>query len=369
MKDINVINFFEENNLNFSSNFNLGVTNLPSKLNFGEEINNIKNNQLHANMKFTFSNPEYSGLGDKFDWAKSAILITYNYKNKTQPSMLTSPGYGQIARFAEEDYYLPLKNKITEIEQVFEKLNIKFKSFIDNPNHYDRTFFVSSGLGWQGKSTMMLTPGSGPWQLLATIYVDHAFEDSENTNYSCGECNLCQISCPTGALNSEYKLDSNKCISYWLQSPELIPYEMRDAIGNKFYGCDDCLTSCPPGQENNNVVIFNKNQQVNLEAIIKEDNEKLNEMFYWFYIPKRNAEYLKRNAIIALGNNPDQNTSSFLEKIYPESSSHLKIYIMWALFKIGNNDVCQNLINSFDSEENSIKEEYEKLKKVISLAK
>ena len=111
MKDINVINFFEENNINFSSNFNLGVTKLPSKLDFGKEINNIKNNQLHANMKFTFSNPEYSGLGDKFDWAKSAILITYNYKNKTQPSMLTSPGYGQIARFAEKDYYLPLKNK------------------------------------------------------------------------------------------------------------------------------------------------------------------------------------------------------------------------------------------------------------------
>ena len=109
MKDINVINFFEENNLNFSSNFNFGVTNLPSKLDFAEEINEIKSNQLHANMKFTFSNPEYSGFGDKFNWAKSAILITYNYKNKTQPSMLTSPGHGQIARFAEKDYYLPLK--------------------------------------------------------------------------------------------------------------------------------------------------------------------------------------------------------------------------------------------------------------------
>ena len=109
MKDINVINFFEENNLNFSSNFKLGVTTLPSKLDFGKKINNIKNNQLHANMKFTFSNPEYSGLGDKFRWAKSAILITYNYKNKTQPSMLTSPGHGQIARFAEKDYYLSRK--------------------------------------------------------------------------------------------------------------------------------------------------------------------------------------------------------------------------------------------------------------------
>lgn len=59
---------------------------------------------------------------------------------------------------------------------------------------------------------------------------------------------LCQISCPTGALDEEYTLDSNKCISYWLQSPEIIPHDMRSYIGNRFYGCDECLTSCPPGQ-------------------------------------------------------------------------------------------------------------------------
>jgi hypothetical protein len=92
-------------------------------------------------------------------------------------------------------------------------------------------------------------------------------------------------------------------------------------------------------------------------------------MFYWFYIPKRNAEYLKRNAIIALGNNPDQNTLRFLEQIYPESSSHLKMYILWALFKIGDNNIYQNFINSFDPEDNTIKEEYEKLKEMISLSK
>ena len=369
MKEINIINFLEDNDIKLSSNFKLGVTSLPSNINFEKKISEIKDKQLHANMKFTFSNPEYSGLGDKFDWAKSAILITYNYKNKTQPSMLTSPGYGQIARFAEEDYYLPLKNKITEIEQVFEKLNIKFKSFIDNPNHYDRTFFVSSGLGWQGKSTMMLTPGSGPWQLLATIYVDHAFEESKNTNYSCGECNLCQISCPTGALSSEYKLDSNKCISYWLQSPELIPYEMRDAIGNKFYGCDDCLTSCPPGQENKIIVTFNEKQQVNLQEIIKSDDKDLLKKYYWFYIPKRNTEFLKRNAIIALGNNPDNYTSEFFKNIYSKLSTHLKIYVIWALFKSKNIDLCKQLIKTFDSDNQSILEEYEKLKKMISLVK
>mgnify|MGYP003308204381 CR=1 FL=1 len=124
MKDINVINFFEDNNIKLSSNFNVGVTSLPSKLNFEHQISEIKNNQLHANMKFTFSNPEYSGLGDKFNWAKSAILITYNYKNNTQPSMLTSPGYGLIARFAEKDYYLPLKNKISDYNSI-SKLQIR----------------------------------------------------------------------------------------------------------------------------------------------------------------------------------------------------------------------------------------------------
>jgi len=369
MKDINVINFFEDNNIELSSNFNVGVTSLPSKLNFEHQISEIKNNQLHANMKFTFSKPEYSGLGDKFSWAKSAILLTYNYKNKTQPSMLVSPGHGQIARFAEKDYYLPLKNKIFEIEKVFEKLDIKFHSFIDNPSHYDRTFFVSSGLGWQGKSTMMLTPGSGPWQLLATIYVDLNFVEDKKSDFSCGECNLCQISCPTGALDEEYKLDSNKCISYWLQSPEIIPYEIRDAIGNKFYGCDDCLTSCPPGQDNKINITFNEDQQVDLKEIIKSDDNKLLEKYYWFYIPKRNAEFLKRNAIIALGNNPDIYISNFLKNLYSELSTHLKIYVLWALFKSKNMDLCKQLIKKYDADNQSILEEYEKLKEMISLVK
>jgi epoxyqueuosine reductase len=369
MKEINIINFLEDNDIKLSSNFKLGVTSLPSNINFEKKISEIKDKQLHANMKFTFSKPEYSGLADKFSWAKSALLLTYNYKNKTQPSMLVSPGYGQIARFAEEDYYLPLKNKILEIEKVFENLDVKFQSFIDSPSHYDRTFFVSSGLGWQGKSTMMLTPGSGPWQLLSTIYVDFNFKENKNSEFSCGECNLCQISCPTGALDTDYKLDSNKCISYWLQSPEIIPYEIRDAIGNKFYGCDDCLTSCPPGQENKIIVTFNKNQRVNLQEIIESDDERLLEKYYWFYIPKRNAEFLKRNAIIALGNNPDNSTSEFFRNVYSKFSTHLKIYILWALVKNNNFELCEQLIKLYDSGNPNILEEYEKLKEMISLVK
>ncbi len=87
----------------------------------------------------------------------------------------------QLKYCANDVIYL---HKIFEIEKVFESLNIKFHSFIDNPSHYDRAFFVSSGLGWQGKSTMMLTPGSGPWQLLATIYVGLNFVEDKNSDFS-----------------------------------------------------------------------------------------------------------------------------------------------------------------------------------------
>ena len=200
---------------------------MPSGLNFSSQIKKVKTLNQHANMKFTFSNPDYSGLVDKFEWANSALIFAYDYKNKVNISNLTNTGYGQIARFAQQDFYLPLKKNIKKFEDLFNDLNIRNETFIDNPNHYDRSLFEKSGMGWQGKSTMMLTPGIGPWQLLGTIYVEINFQPTEERSFSCGECNLCQISCPTGALDKEYRLDSNKCISYWLQSPEIIPYEMR----------------------------------------------------------------------------------------------------------------------------------------------
>ena len=148
---------------------------MPSGLNFSSRIKKVKTLNQHANMKFTFSNPDYSGLVDKFEWANSALIFAYDYKNKVNISNLTNTGYGQIARFAQQDFYLPLKKNIKKFEDLFNDLNIRNETFIDNPNHYDRSLFEKSGMGWQGKSTMMLTPGIGPWQLLGTIYVEINF--------------------------------------------------------------------------------------------------------------------------------------------------------------------------------------------------
>lgn len=366
MEDKNLINFLNENSIDIPKNIKFGVVNLPSNLFVGDKISDSKKQQFHAGMKFTFSKPEFSGLGDKFNWSKTAIVLALSYKNNIKISSTTKPGYGHIAGFAQQDYYLPLKKFISEIEEVFSKYDFRSTSFVDSPSHYDRLFFENSGLGWQGKSTMMLTPVTGPWQLLGTIYVDQIFESTQQGSFSCGNCNLCQISCPTGALNNEYVLDSRKCISYWLQSPEIVPYDIRIAIGNKFYGCDDCLTSCPPGQDRNLLTISNSKQNINLESIILSNDDELLNKYYWFYIPKRNPIYLKRNAIIALANNPNKNTLNFFLDAYLLLDIELRKYLLWGFWRLSNLSSVKELIIKYDFNNQEIIDEYEKLKGMIS---
>jgi len=354
MKEIILKNFFQENGIEVPKNFEVKVVKLPSNLDFSQKINRAKNSNLHADMKFTFKDPFYSGLTNKFEWAKSALIITYQYKEKNEMSLTPKTGQGRIAKFAEEDFYKPLKEFSKKIETKLEKESILFTTFIDNPNHYDRMFFESSGLGWQGKSTMMLSPGIGPWILIATIYVSENFQPNKIKKFSCGSCNLCQISCPTGALDKAYQLDANKCISYWLQSPQTIPYEMRIAIGSRLYGCDECLLSCPPGQESTKVEIKSTKANIDLVEILDMSDNELLEKFYWFYIPKRDADFIRRNAIIVAANNINNSLEVKLLEKFVHFSENLKLYIIWAFWRFGK----LNNLEKFIKNSNFINETY-----------
>ena len=186
MKDINLINYLNKHNIDVPEYMSVSTVSLPSLVNKSEEIKHVKNENKHADMKFTFSNPDYSGLGDKFKWAKSCIIISFNYGENYKTSIASPLGKGSIARFAVKDYYEPIKQFINILKNHFDDLNIKTHEFIDNPSHYDRLFFEKSGMGWQGKSSMMLTPTVGPWQLIGNLYVEKDFKSPSEASYSCG---------------------------------------------------------------------------------------------------------------------------------------------------------------------------------------
>ena len=337
--------------------FQYGVVQLPSQINKTVEIQMAKNKGHHAEMAFTFSKPENSGKANKYDWAKSAIVVAYNYMQKSSYETVTKPGYSRIAVFSTEDHYEPLRKEIKLITSSLNDKGHQFKSFVDESFHYDRLFFAEAGLGWQGKSTMMLSPGIGPWQLIGTIYTSKEFVMSEETNQNCGDCNYCQISCPTGALNEDYILNANLCIAYWLQSPDIIPRDMRILIGNRFYGCDECLVSCPPGQREVNFNTVRNN--VNIINFLKKNDVDILKQYNRFYIPKMDASFLKRNALISLANNPSKDAQNVFLEYLTSSNSELVMYSIWSLWRISRVDLIKDLSHKVNTNDKIVQKEIE----------
>jgi len=337
--------------------FQYGVVQLPSQINRTDAIQMAKNKGHHAEMAFTFSKPENAGKANKYDWANSAIVVAYNYMQNSSYETVTKPGYSRIAAFSTEDHYEPLRKEINLITSFLYDKGHQFKSFVDESFHYDRLFFAEAGLGWQGKSTMMLSPGIGPWQLIGTIYTSKKFVMSEETNQNCGDCNYCQVSCPTGALNEDYILNANLCIAYWLQSPNIIPRDMRVLIGNRLYGCDECLVSCPPGQREVNFNTVSNN--VNIINFLQKNEEEILKQYNRFYIPKMDASFLKRNALISLANNPSNDAQNIFLQYLTHSNSELVMYSIWSLWRISRVDLIKDLSHKINTNDKIVQKEIE----------
>ena len=118
----------------------------------------------------------------------------------------------------------------------------------DDSRLVDRAAAVRAGVGWWGKSTMVLAPGHGPWLLLGSVVTDASLPPDTPMARDCGTCAACLPACPTGALVAPGVLDARRCLAALAQSPGAIPREFRRAMGDRLYGCDDCLEACPPGQ-------------------------------------------------------------------------------------------------------------------------
>jgi epoxyqueuosine reductase len=134
---------------------------------------------------------------------------------------------------------------------------------------------------------------------------------------------------------------------------------MRVNIGNRFYGCDECLTSCPPGQTKD----FNasKTNTVDLKIILSMSNEDLVDKYSWFYIPKRNGDFLKRNAIIALANNPDEDSLNIIYTLLKSDSEIIRFYAIWAVWKISQFKDIENYYDIDLEASDLVKNEYLRL--------
>ena len=220
------------------------------------------------------------------------------------------------------------------------RLGGSYRVLVDANQHVDREAAARSGVGFYGKNTMVITRRYGSWVLLGTLVTDVEIDPTPPLELDCGSCTLCVDACPTGALDEPGTLDSTRCLSYWTQAPEPIPAEMRDELGDRVYGCDVCQDVCPwnRGIERRRAghpPPADATPAVSLVEWLEADGRELIDRFERLYVPRNDARFLRRNALVALGSSGSEEHVELLERFAGDDDPLLREHATWALDRVG----------------------------------
>ena len=280
-------------------------------------------------LTFTYNRPEIStDIRQSFPWAERLVVGAVSYLPAAGSPGESEPGSARVARFATEDHYRPLRTALNRLADLMIAKGGQAQVLVDDNRLVDRAAAARAGIGWWGKNSMVLTPRFGPWILLGSIATDLPLPVTEPMERGCGTCTACIPSCPTGAIVRPGVIDARLCLAAILQAPGDIPLELRTAVDDRLYGCDDCLEACPPGERLLEASTVPRGR-VAARDILEASNTELLDEFARFYIPRRDPDYLRRNALVVLGNHPDPEAATsiggFLDHPF------LGEYARWAL--------------------------------------
>lgn len=278
-------------------------------------------------LHFTYDDPEVAtDITSSFPWARSIVVFAHGYLAATSGPAASGPTVG---RFATRDQYEAVRKIADGLTRELDERGHKSETLIDDNRLVDRAAAARAGVGWLGRSTMILSPGHGPWLLLGSVVTDAELSGTEPMVRTCGTCVACMPACPTGAITPD-GLDARRCISTWLQAPGAIPRWIRPLVERRIYGCDDCLTSCPPGfpalaREET------EPEELSFAELLRLSDDDLIARFSWFYVPHRDPRFLRRNLLVAAGNSEEADAVLPILEHFTHRSSLVRGHAYWAL--------------------------------------
>ena len=312
----------------------IGFTNTDPFDEVAVTIRNRVEAGLNARLAFTYADPQTAAyVVRSFKWARSLVVVASSYL-PTAGSPAQGSGLGRIARFAVDDAYQPLKDAMAPLVRALREDGAMAETLVDDNRLVDRAAAVRAGIAWWGKNTMAMTPSAGPWLLLGSIVTDHEFEPDPQMVRGCGTCEACLPACPTGALIAPGVLDARRCLAAIAQAPGWIPVEYRTAMADRIYGCDDCLEACPPGGQRLSTSTEHRGT-VDLVDLIQSSDDGIRAKFDRFYFPKNDPNFLRRNALVALGNTGDESSLGLLAGYLDHEDPLLAEHAAWAAGRIG----------------------------------
>ncbi|HEU0310475.1 MAG TPA: tRNA epoxyqueuosine(34) reductase QueG [Sphingomicrobium sp.] len=247
--------------------------------------------------------------------ARSVIALAMSYAPARDPIALAEVGdRGRISVYAQgTDYHKVVKKALKTMGRwLADEAGCELKVFVDTAPVMEKPLSAAAGIGWQGKHTNLLNREHGSWLFLGIIYTTLELEPDEPATFHCGSCTRCIAACPTQAITGPCHLDARRCISYLtIEHAGPIPHEFREAIGNRIYGCDDCLAVCPwnrfasAAQANKAFTARPELVAPALVDLLALDDAGFRELFSGSPIKRIGINRMTRNCLIAAGNSGD----------------------------------------------------------------
>ncbi|GJE39988.1 epoxyqueuosine reductase [Methylobacterium persicinum] len=270
---------------------------------------------------------------------RSILVLAMSYRPEDDPlALLTRRDRGAIAAYAQRrDYHEVLKGKLKELGGFLSaRGDVRVKVFCDTAPVMEKALAEAAGLGWQGKHTVLISREAGNWLLLGAIYTSAEFEPDPPGTDRCGSCRACLDICPTDALPVPYRLDARRCISYLtIEHQGPIPPEFRVAMGNRIFGCDDCLAVCPWNKfaqqaAETRLAARDDLAAPDLRSLAELDDAGFRRLFAGTPVKRTGRDRFLRNVMIAVGNSGEPTLAASAVDRLRDASPLVRGMAVWA---------------------------------------
>ncbi|MER8694600.1 tRNA epoxyqueuosine(34) reductase QueG [Mesorhizobium opportunistum] len=274
---------------------------------------------------------------------RSIIVLAMNYGPDHDPrDLLARRDRGAISVYAQNrDYHEVMKGRLKEIAgKIVARAGGDVKVFVDTAPVMEKPLAEAAGLGWQGKHTNLVSREHGSWLFLGTIFTTAELAPDRAEIDHCGSCRACLDACPTDAFPAPYRLDARRCISYLtIENKGPIPHEFREKIGNRIYGCDDCLAVCPWNKfaraaSEAKLAARDDLREPAIADLLELDDAAFRAFFSGSPIKRIGRDRFLRNVLIAAGNSGDAALAGIVRGLLGDASPLVRGAAIWALARL-----------------------------------
>ncbi len=326
----------------------VGVTDPNAIADIAKHFRDFLDAGAHGDMGWLASHPERRA-DPRVLWAgvRSVIMLGVNYGPDENPlAILERRSRGAISVYARgDDYHDLIKKRLKALARwLVATLGGEVKVFVDTAAVMEKPLGQAAGVGWQGKHTNLVSREFGSWLFLGAIFTTLDLPRDQADSDHCGSCQACLDICPTSAFPAPYKLDARRCISYLtIEHKGQIPHEFRRAIGNRIYGCDDCLAVCPwnkfaQAARETKLAARDELRAPALAELAELDDAAFRARFAKSPVKRIGRDRFVRNVLIAIGNSNDADLTDAAERLLSDDSPLVRGAAVWALSQLMGRD-------------------------------